>query len=77
MNIAFDDIIMHQAVDDIGAFTVGGTDNNRMPEQVPLVDKAIDAHPLDFAKIFEGMVCVERIGTHLEFLTVTGRVQLI
>ena len=59
MDIAFDDIVIHQTVDDIGAFTLGRTDHDRIPEQIPLVDEAIDAHPMTFTEIFERIIGVE------------------
>src|SRR5271168_1090718 len=49
----------------------------RMPEQVALIDESVSADALAFAKIFEGMVGVERVGPHLEFLTVAGGMKFI
>ena len=45
-----------------------------LPEQIPLVAEAIDAHTLAFTEIFERIVGVEGVDTHLEFLPVARRV---
>ena len=48
-----------------------------MPEQVALIDEGVSADPLALPEIFEGMVGIERVGMHLEFLAVAGGVNFI
>ena len=70
MDVAFDHVVAHQAVNDIGALAFGRAENQGVPEQVTFVHEGVGADPLALAKIFEGMVGVERIGSHLEFLAI-------
>lgn len=57
MDIAFDDIVIHQPVDHIGAFALCGAEHKGMPEQIALIDKSVGAHAQAFAKIFGCRVC--------------------
>src|SRR5271156_1317861 len=77
MNVAFDHVVAHEAVNDICALAFRRAENQRMPEQVALIDESVSADALAFAKIFEGMVGVERVGPHLEFLAVAGGMNFI
>ena len=54
MDIALHNIIVHQAVNDIGTLALGSTDNRGMPEQIALINESVDTHALTLAKIFEG-----------------------
>jgi len=53
MDVAFDDIVAHQPINDIGAFAVGGADHRGMPEKVPLVDDCAGADALTLPEIPE------------------------
>lgn len=53
MDIAFDDIIVHQPIDDIGAFPICCADHQGMPEKVALIDESVGADALALPEIFE------------------------
>lgn len=65
MYVAFDNIIMHQTIDNISAFALCGAEYKGMPEQVPLINEGIGAH-----EILEGVIGIERIGADFKFLPV-------
>ena len=77
MDIAFDYIVVHEAIDYIGAFPLGGAYYDRIPKKTAFIDEAINTYPLAFPEIFERIIGIERIGFYLEFLPVAGGVQLI
>ncbi len=56
VNVAFDHGVPHDATDDICALAFRGAENQRMPEQVALIDECTGADSLAFARIFEGVV---------------------
>ena len=56
MNIALHDLIVHQAVDDVGAFPLGRAENGGVPQQVALVAEGVGGHALFLAEIFERVV---------------------
>src|SRR5208283_1127790 len=60
VDVAFDHVVTHEAINDICALAFRRTENQRMPEQVALIDEGVSADPLAFAKIFERMVGIER-----------------
>ena len=68
MDVAFHHIVVHKAVDHVGALPLGGTDDCRVKQQVPLVDKAVDANTFAFTEVFERMVRVEGLDLNLELL---------
>src|SRR6516225_375471 len=72
MNIALDDLVVHQPVDDVGALPLGRAEHGRVPQQVAFVAEGVGGHALFFAEIFEGVVSVQGIDAHLEFLPVAG-----
>ena len=43
VDVAFDNIVVHEPVDDIGAFAISCTNHQRMPEEVSLINKGIGA----------------------------------
>ena len=49
MDVALDDIVVHESVDDPGTFPFGRADNERVEEKVPLVDEAMNAGGLSFS----------------------------
>ena len=59
MDVALDHVISHQPVDDIGTFALCGAEDQRIPEKIALIDKAIGADALALAKIL----------TYTEFLS--------
>src|SRR6476646_48321 len=46
-----------------------------MPQQLPFIDEAVGADSLTLAKIFEGVVGVQRLLPHLELLSIAGGVE--
>src|SRR5271167_1004432 len=77
MNIAPDHIVAHETIDDISTFTVGCAEHQGMPKQVSFIDECVGADTLALAKIFEGMIRVERVSPNLELLPVTGGMNFI
>ena len=77
MDVTFDDIITHQAINDIGTFPVGGTDHQRMPQKMTFIYKSVSTHALTLPKILEGTASMQGFATHLKFLAITGRMELI
>ena len=63
----FTTFVVHKAVDHVGALPLGGTDDCRVKQQVPLIDKAVDANAFAFAEVFERMC---KTGNYLRM---TGR----
>jgi hypothetical protein len=55
VDVAFDHVVAHEAVSDIRALAFRRAENQRMPEQVALIDESISADPLALAEVFEGM----------------------
>jgi len=41
VNVTFDDVVVHEPIDDIRRFAFGGADDLVMPEEVPLIDEGI------------------------------------
>src|SRR4051812_12493314 len=72
VDVAFDHVVAHEAINDIGALAFRRAENQGMPEQAALIDEGVGADPLAFAKIFEGMVGIEGVGPHLELLAIAG-----
>ena len=59
MDVALDDIVVHQAIYDVGAFAFSGTDDDGMEQEVAFVDEAVDADALTLSEVFEGVVRVQ------------------
>jgi len=75
MNAVYvDDLVMHQAVDDIGAFPLGRAEDGGVPQQVTFVAEGVGGHNLLLAEIFERVVGIQGVNAHLEFLAVAGGV---
>ena len=53
MDIAFDNIVVHQTINYIGALAFSGAYHNRMPKQASLIDEAIYTYPLIFSEILK------------------------
>jgi hypothetical protein len=77
VNITFDDLIMHQAINHIGGFAIGGTDDEVMPGEVALIEKGVGTHAQIFAQILKGVVGVERVHGNAELRAITGGVELV
>jgi len=43
MDVAFDDVVAHQAVNDVATLAVGRAENQGVPEQVTLIDEGVGA----------------------------------
>ena len=56
VDVAFHYVITHEAIDDINAFPLRCAENERMPEQIALIDESIGAHTLALPEIFEGII---------------------
>jgi hypothetical protein len=75
VDVALDHVVVHQAVDDVGTLALGGADDGRVEQQVPLVDEAVDADAFALAEVLERVVGVERVGANLELLAIAGGVE--
>jgi hypothetical protein len=53
VDVALDHVVVHQAVDDVGTLSLGGADDGRVEQQVPLVDEAVDADAFALAEVLE------------------------
>src|SRR5450631_2209397 len=60
MNVAFDHLIVHQAIDHVGALAIRCAEHQRVPKRIAFVAKGVDADALFLANVFEGVVGVER-----------------
>jgi len=58
---------MHEPINDIGRFALGGADDLVMPEEVPLIDEGIGTDPSVLAEILEGIVGIERLNSNPYF----------
>ena len=58
MNIALDDLVVHQPVDDVGALPIRRAKDRGVPQQVALVPECVDAHALALAEVFVRVVGV-------------------
>ena len=66
MNITFDDIIMHQAVNNVMRLMFGGTNDQRMIEKISHIDESVGTDPFVRPKVFERITGMERILGYLE-----------
>ena len=46
MDVTLDDIVVHQAVDNVGTFSVSRAKDGGVPQQVALVPEGVDADAL-------------------------------
>jgi integrase len=53
MNIALHHLVVHQPIDDVGAFPLGRAEHGGVPQQVALVTEGVGGYALIFAEIFE------------------------
>jgi hypothetical protein len=67
---------MHQTIDDKGTFSLRSTENRRVPENMALIDETISAAGLVYTGKLELISGIERIVDDLEYLTITGGMQL-
>jgi len=77
MNIALDDLVVHQPVDDVGALPIRRAKDRGVPQQVAFVPEGVDAHALSLAEVLIRIVGVQGIDAHLEFLAVARGMQTI
>jgi hypothetical protein len=77
VDIASGHVVVHQPVDDECALTLPSAEDERVKQQIALVNKAVDTHSLAFTEVFERVVGVERLGAYFEFLAVAGGMQSI
>ena len=75
MDITFDDIGVHQPINDISGLALRGTDDGMMPKEVALIDERVGTHARVRAKVFKGIVGIERLHGNAVFLTITGGMQ--
>ncbi len=59
MDITFDDIVVHETINDIGGFALSGANDVMMPEEVALIDEGVDADPRVLPKILKGIGRIE------------------
>lgn len=53
MDVGFHDVVVHQAVDQVGAFAIGGTDHQGVPQAFVLIDECVCADTLALPKVIE------------------------
>lgn len=75
MDVAFDHIVAHQPVNDIGAFPVSRADHQGMPQEVALIHKRVGTDTLPLPKILERAAGMEGLATHLELLAIAGSME--
>ena len=46
VDVAFHNVVVHQAVDDVGGFPFGGSDDGGVEQEMPLVDEVVRVTPL-------------------------------
>ncbi len=51
VDVAPDDIVVHQPVDNIGALALGRAEHQRVPQEAPFVDEGVGADALHLAKV--------------------------
>ena len=76
VNVTFDDIVVHEPINDIRCFAFGGADDLVMPQEVPLIDEGIGTDTSILPEILEGIVGIEGFDGHPVFLAITGGMQL-
>ena len=74
VNIALHDLVVHQPVDQVGAFPLGRAEDGGVSQQVTFVAEGVGGHTLLLAEIFERVVGIQGVNAHLEFLAVAGGV---
>ena len=75
MDVAFDHIIVHEAVNEIGTFPLWCAKHKRVPEKIAFINECIGRYALPFPKIFKGIIGIQGVRPNLEFLPITGCVQ--
>ena len=68
VDVTFDYVVVHEPIDDPGTFPFGGADHQRVEEQMPFVNEAVNAGRFGFSRILVGVVRVERIASNFELL---------
>ncbi len=58
MNIALDDLVVRQPVDDVSALPIRRAKDGGVPQQVALVPEGVDADALALAEVFVRVVGV-------------------
>ena len=53
MNVAFNDFMVEQPVNDVSRFTLGGADDRRIKKQMSFVNKTVNRHALIVSEVFE------------------------
>ena len=72
MDIALDDIVVHQAVNDIVGFVFSRTDHERIGQKMAHIDKGVGTDTLLLTKVFKRVTGMERIHGDFKFLAITG-----
>ena len=75
MEVAFDDVIVHQPVTDIVRIAFSRADDGVMPQEVSFVEEGIGTDTLVLADILEGVVGIQRVHGHAVFLAITRGMQ--
>ena len=53
MDVALDDIVVHQSVDDIGTLALGRAEHQRVPKEVAFIEEGVGAVAPRMAKVLE------------------------
>ena len=77
MDIAFDDLVVHEEIDDVVRLAVGDTDDEGMRKKMPFVDHRAGTDSFLLAEVFERMAGVKAIDVHAPLLAVAGRMESV
>lgn len=72
----FDHVVVHEAVDDIGAVALGRAEDRGIPEEDLVADIVVGADALSLSEIFVRVAGVQGIDGDFELLAITGGVGL-
>jgi len=75
MNIAFDHIIVHQAINDIVGLMFGRANDERIRQEVAHINEGVGADSLVLAKVLKGIAGMEGIDGHFKLLAIAGGVE--
>lgn len=71
VNVTFDHVVVHQSINHIVRLMFGDADDERERQKMTHVNKGVGTDALILAKVFEGVVGMERIDGDLKLLAIT------
>src|SRR6266478_5611904 len=75
VNVTLDHVVMHQAIDDIVCLMFGSTDDEGERQKMTHVNEGVGTDALILSKIFEGVIGMQRVNSHLKLLAITRGMQ--